>query len=542
MQPAQRSNSLGLLTVDLPAASRALARQYAENAVTSALRSSTAAAVSPHRSPASYRGSSPASPPSGARSPSSSDKHPKAWNLPCVSWNESIHDGSANQSMELPKGDTALPSSMRASPLNRFGSSVRQLGAKVQSVTLPPSGSTVRPTRNRGPTTFGGPVTNSSDPLASLISSPNLLSGLRRGSDMQSAPLSRAVSGAGLGGLAQSYSFNNQSVRFEELVIRCQSMVASRAQSAIALRCGLTSIVDDVLYLGAYRDACDIAAVRTFGIRAFLCVAAEVDPGLPPFVTADDIASGAVVFKHVRLQDGPSTQLSEHVEEVFAFIDEQALLGRPVALFCQQGKSRSASFAVAYLMREFSIESDEALALLQTLYSKAEPNFFFLSQLASIAPRLPPPRRRKMSDTADPTPVSPKSQTQSPRDCSAMSHPSGSPTPKFCLSPRDAASTTVPPTPIHGTTAISVESPFALVPLIGSGCAGVLSDLGPAFATLPKAVLPIPSYFLVNDEETYGCDMEAAMLESLEMSPTSMASPVSRRGRYEFPLVPVVTN
>jgi hypothetical protein len=161
---------------------------------------------------------------------------------------------------------------------------------------------------------------------------------------------------------------------------------------------GLTPIIDNVLYLGSHRDVCDVDALRRYNIRAFICVAGELSSPLPPFVTADDLDSGAVVFKHVKLSDGPTTQLRDHVLDVFDFIDEQARAGRRVALFCQQGKSRSASLAVAYLMREFGVDSTEAQKLLQSMYSRAEPNFFFLSQLQDITHHLPPlPVRRSSS-------------------------------------------------------------------------------------------------------------------------------------------------
>jgi protein-tyrosine phosphatase len=141
--------------------------------------------------------------------------------------------------------------------------------------------------------------------------------------------------------------------------------------------------------------------VHRYGIRAFICVAAEVMVPLPAFVQPSDIESGAVAFKHVKLQDGPSTLLAEHLQDVFGFIDEQISAGRPVAIYCQQGKSRSASLVAAYLMREYGIDSREALDLLHAVYPRADPNFFFLHQLDEIGVSLPPlpEHRRPSSDT-----------------------------------------------------------------------------------------------------------------------------------------------
>jgi hypothetical protein len=219
------------------------------------------------------------------------------------------------------------------------------------------------------------------------------LNGRGARSDSPAEPLSRVHSMA-IGDRCMSMASQIRSPRWglglELNLSRIHSLGPSRRSSLAMAECTLTPIVDNILHLGSHRDVSDITLIRTFNIRAFLCVAAEVTAPLPCFVTDDDLTSGAVAFKHVLLKDGPSTRLADHVAEVFQFIDEQAAAGRPVALFCQQGKSRSASFVVAYLMREYGVDSAEALELLHYVYPKAEPNFFFLSQLRDIAPFLPP--------------------------------------------------------------------------------------------------------------------------------------------------------
>jgi hypothetical protein len=214
----------------------------------------------------------------------------------------------------------------------------------------------------------------------------------QRGGFFNSAGLPRSAS-------IGSFAISPRAPRLELLLNHCDSLVGSRAHSTVPGV--LTPIIDNILYLGAYRDACDEALVHRYGIRAFICVAAEVMVPLPAFVQPCDIESGAVAFKHVKLQDGPSTLLAEHLHDVFGFIDEQISAGRPVAIYCQQGKSRSASLVAAYLMREYGIDSREALDLLHAVYPRADPNFFFLHQLDEIGVSLPPlpAHRRPSSDT-----------------------------------------------------------------------------------------------------------------------------------------------
>uniref|UniRef100_A0A7S1MUT0 protein-tyrosine-phosphatase n=1 Tax=Neobodo designis TaxID=312471 RepID=A0A7S1MUT0_NEODS len=226
---------------------------------------------------------------------------------------------------------------------------------------------------------------------------PPLSSGFGRMSRIASTAsmsnLMSMASGVGLGGFALSASagFGGGGLQIETDISRCHSLAASRAASAVFT--GLTSIIDDVLALGSHRDVCDLKAVRTLGIRAFLCVAKEVTNVLPAFVSDDDLDSGAVEFKHLRLADVGGTQLHESFAEVFDFVDRNAAAGRPVALFCQQGKSRSVSFVVAYLMREHQIDAEEALSLLGSIYGKADPNIGFITQLHELDYRTLPKRK-----------------------------------------------------------------------------------------------------------------------------------------------------
>jgi hypothetical protein len=151
---------------------------------------------------------------------------------------------------------------------------------------------------------------------------------------------------------------------------------------------GLGVAVPGVLYIGAYKDICDERDASVVGLRAFLCVAGDLASPLPPYVLHEELASGSVAFKHLKLIDGPPERLADHIDEAFAFIDEQNALGRPVAIFCQQGKSRSVSIAVAYMMREYGVSVDTAIARLRHRYKRAEPNLHFLLELSSLQPRL----------------------------------------------------------------------------------------------------------------------------------------------------------
>uniref|UniRef100_A0A7S1QNW3 Tyrosine specific protein phosphatases domain-containing protein n=1 Tax=Neobodo designis TaxID=312471 RepID=A0A7S1QNW3_NEODS len=119
-------------------------------------------------------------------------------------------------------------------------------------------------------------------------------------------------------------------------------------------------------------------AERFLAEGGFLCVAKDlVGQPFPPGAKDNGC--------FLPLADNAETRLLDHLPAVFTFINENAKLGRPVVLYCVKGKSRSVSFALAYLMWFWRIESvDTALALLRRAYKEADPNTSFMIQLASL--------------------------------------------------------------------------------------------------------------------------------------------------------------
>eukprot|EP00672_Neobodo_designis_P007396 CAMPEP_0174878092 /NCGR_PEP_ID=MMETSP1114-20130205/82585_1 /TAXON_ID=312471 /ORGANISM="Neobodo designis, Strain CCAP 1951/1" /LENGTH=249 /DNA_ID=CAMNT_0016113479 /DNA_START=134 /DNA_END=883 /DNA_ORIENTATION=+ len=164
------------------------------------------------------------------------------------------------------------------------------------------------------------------------------------------------------------------------------SLPASRARTPTGedvrsgtncLRRAPTSIIDGVLYLGSFRDVNNADACAAAGIGAYLCVARECS------VPAHAAAAGAPSL-HLPLSDSAEERLAAHIPAAVAFIDAQAAAGRRVALFCQQGRSRSVSLAVAYVMQSLGAElrdSAAALEYVSSRYPRADPNLWFIQQL-----------------------------------------------------------------------------------------------------------------------------------------------------------------
>jgi hypothetical protein len=200
-------------------------------------------------------------------------------------------------------------------------------------------------------------------------------------------------------------------------------------------RVGLTAIVDGVLYLGSFRDASDADACRRLGIRAYLCVAGDLpqptprhallaEPQFPAPADASDAtgtaADGAVenvarhlpptaappmATLHLGMRDAMDVSLADFAPAACAFIDAQAAAGRPVALYCQAGRSRSVAIAAAYVMHRTGLDGAAALRYVAQRYARADPNIAFVGQLVTpvedsiiphrgVSPLPPPPATR----------------------------------------------------------------------------------------------------------------------------------------------------
>jgi protein-tyrosine phosphatase len=391
----------------IPESTRQVAKSIAEAAIAAVLgrpkqapsQTTAAARLSP---PAIRRAASNIQPMmaddiaavSPSRRPSNSTQSPTTRNPPAlrsvsleptVSPDSSFSRRRSSVAFDLPEPLSSLPP--RALMPRRWSDGSLDKGDS--SLTEPPPFGHGRPTPRRIRNASSSPVRSlsfTSLKSASVTVVSPLLSSAddRGGSEPRDAspPFGRRFSHMSTGSMKSPGN-----LLLDDMSSHTVSYANSRRASAMAY--ALTPVVESVLYVGSHRDVCDFEAVADFGIRAFLCVAEEVIDPLPPFVTDGQLAAGAFAFKHVLISDNADTELADYIAEIFDFIDEQASHGRPVALYCHQGKSRSAAFAVAYLMREHSMESIEALELLQSMYPRAEPNFFFLHQLREIAPHLP---------------------------------------------------------------------------------------------------------------------------------------------------------
>jgi predicted protein tyrosine phosphatase len=170
------------------------------------------------------------------------------------------------------------------------------------------------------------------------------------------------------------------------ITMNANASLASRTPVPVLFEAPVAEVIPGHLHVAGFRDLHDIDTVRRLRLTAFLCVAAGVQR--PSFVTDDDIDSGRVAFRHMPLADNGATRFADHLPAAFAFIDAARAEGRPVAVYCQAGKSRSVSVVAAYLMREEQIDFGAAMERIRRTRPVADPNIAFCMQLQELTDAL----------------------------------------------------------------------------------------------------------------------------------------------------------
>lgn len=132
--------------------------------------------------------------------------------------------------------------------------------------------------------------------------------------------------------------------------------------------------IEEGLFLGSVGVACNKDVLKSFNVTHILIVAKSLEPAYP----------NDFVYKKIEVLDSPDTNLEQHFDECFNFIDEAKRQGGGVLVHCFAGRSRSVTIVVAYLMKKHHLSLSQALDLVRSKRPQVSPNQGFLFQLQNF--------------------------------------------------------------------------------------------------------------------------------------------------------------
>lgn len=86
-------------------------------------------------------------------------------------------------------------------------------------------------------------------------------------------------------------------------------------------------------------------------------------------------------YLYLDFEDDASVVLAPYIARAVQFLQAAVKAGKRVLVHCHEGRSRSVSLVVAYLMVTEHLSLDEALKVVQVARPIAQPNFSFMRQL-----------------------------------------------------------------------------------------------------------------------------------------------------------------
>ncbi|XP_051991011.1 dual specificity phosphatase 28 [Xyrauchen texanus] len=128
--------------------------------------------------------------------------------------------------------------------------------------------------------------------------------------------------------------------------------------------------VTDCLLISNARSACNDALIQKEAVT--LCINVSKQQPFP---------SIRVSTLRVPVYDDPNEDLYKYFDRCAHAITSEAKRGGRTVVYCKNGRSRSATVCVAYLMRHQGLSLTDAFQVVKTARSVVEPNPGFWTQL-----------------------------------------------------------------------------------------------------------------------------------------------------------------
>uniref|UniRef100_A0AAR2JXF9 protein-serine/threonine phosphatase n=1 Tax=Pygocentrus nattereri TaxID=42514 RepID=A0AAR2JXF9_PYGNA len=131
-----------------------------------------------------------------------------------------------------------------------------------------------------------------------------------------------------------------------------------------------TEIFEHV-YLGSEWNASNLEELQNSGIQYILNVTREIDNFFP----------GLFEYHNIRVYDEEATDLLAYWNDTYKFISRAKKTGAKCLVHCKMGVSRSASTVIAYAMKEYGWDLEQAFEYVKERRAVTKPNPSFMRQL-----------------------------------------------------------------------------------------------------------------------------------------------------------------
>lgn len=175
------------------------------------------------------------------------------------------------------------------------------------------------------------------------------------------------------------HSVLNPIVDAHELVVRLEQLVArARVMGYASAVTRPSDLAPSPLFVGPATSAGCFHYMRTVGIRCVLnCTSDLPEP-------SEEELGGDIEWHRVAMEDVEEQDIFQSTEEALAVIDRVAADGGKVLVHCHEGRSRSVSLCLAYLVSREGRTLADAFAFVKGRRRESKPNAGFWKQLLAL--------------------------------------------------------------------------------------------------------------------------------------------------------------
>ncbi|XP_022770901.1 dual specificity protein phosphatase PHS1-like isoform X2 [Durio zibethinus] len=177
-------------------------------------------------------------------------------------------------------------------------------------------------------------------------------------------------------------SDNNSVVDAYELKVRLEHILERIALISEAANTEKPSLITSSLFIGGALAARSVYTLQHFGITHILCLCSN------EIGQSDSQYPDLFEYKNFSICDNEDSNIRSIFEEACDFIDHVEQIGGRVLVHCFEGKSRSATVVIAYLMLRKNSTLLEAWNALKRVHRRAHPNDGFAKILLDLDRKL----------------------------------------------------------------------------------------------------------------------------------------------------------